>query len=177
VVGSGTTFSSHLKVGDYIGNTTSGYRKITEITDDENLKVSAAFDVALDNSSFKRTNIRKGFTKNLNLTEVGAAMRLAFITAAESDVDCPSQKVRAGYGFYIVIEFSDPDPDTAEDRIGSYDKAIRDCVDNDPTFGDNSIRGTTDTGQLKYAENPFSDGLYYGIIPFIVEAYEVRGNR
>lgn len=51
VTGSGTAFTTELVVGDVIGNTTNGYRRVTAITDATHLTVDVAFDIALSGST------------------------------------------------------------------------------------------------------------------------------
>ena len=42
ITGSNTAFTSELNIGDYIGDITHGYRKITAITDDTHLTIASS---------------------------------------------------------------------------------------------------------------------------------------
>lgn len=176
VTGTGTLFTTELKKGDYIGIASKGYRKVTNIASDTSLTVSASFDTALSGEAIKKTEIKRGFPKNINLTEVGKTLRIAFATAAEGDREIPDVNVQVTYGFFVIVAFYEPDEDEAEARKSLYDKMIHDIADKNPSFGGASM-GVTETGKMTFAEHPDTEGLYYGVCPLIVRAMETVGNR
>lgn len=176
VTGTGTAFTSELKKGDYVGIITKGYRKVTAIANDTSLTVSAGFDSPLAGETIKKTETKKGFPKNVNLTEVGKTLRVAFATATEGDREIPDVNVQVIYGFLLIVAFYEPDEDEAEARKSLYDKLVHDVVDKNPSFGGITM-GITESGKMTFAEHPDSEGLYYGVCPLIVTAMETVGNR
>lgn len=176
VTGVSTLFTTQLKVGDYIGNITKGYRKVKTITNATALVVKSAFDAPLAAEAIEIIHIRKGMPDELNLSEVGKTLRVVFNSSASSDKEVPNTKAAVHYGFIIVVGFKEEDEDEAEDRKSIYEKILNDNVDTNPNFG-GVVIGTTDLGQMKFASNPYVEGMYLGAVPLVVTRHETRGNR
>lgn len=122
------------------------------------------------------SNIKKGSPDELDLTSVGKTLRIIFTASSDGESGLSYNKVRAIYGFLIIVAFYEPNEETAEDRKADYDKMIRDWIDNDLSFG-GVVFETTQVGKMQYAESPDSKGIYYGVIPVVCEKYEQTGNR
>lgn len=176
VTGVGTVFDTELSVNDYIGMPAKGYRKVAVITSSTALKVESAFDNDLSSEAIKKTQIQKGLGKNVNLTEVGKLLRISFVASSDVDDTAPGKRVRAVYGFVVVVGFYETDEISAEERKSTYDQLIRNAIDNDPTFGGVCL-GITQMGRMQVAESPDVDGVYYGVLPLICFKHETRGAR
>lgn len=177
VLGVDTLFTTELAVGDYIGNPTKGYRKITAIADNTHLTVKSAYDIDMSAESIKKTEIKKGVPDDLNISTVGRCLRVAFISSVASGFDVSSARVKVHYGFLIIMGFKESDVDEAEDKKSTFEKSLGDCIDNNPTFGLIRVEGTTELGQMKYASNPEVDGEWLGAASLVVTRQELRGNR
>lgn len=122
------------------------------------------------------SEVKKGLDRNLKLAEVGRLIRLVSISSSDMNEDAPGIKAYAAYSFTLLMAFVEPDAETAETRKSSYDKMVRDAIDDDPTFGGVCI-GTTDTGKTSWAEHPEADGHYYGVMTLYCYRKETRGAR
>lgn len=119
--------------------------------------------------------IRKGFGRSVNLTEVGKMLRVAFVGSSDGDADVTTVKAEASYGFVVVIAFFEPDEATADTRKTTYDKLVRDAIDKDMSFNGACLK--SEMGRLEFAENYDVPGAYYGTMPLVCEKRETRGAR
>lgn len=177
VTGVGSAFTTEVAVGDYIGNPTKGYRKVTAITDDTHITVKSAFDTALAAEAIKKTEIKKGVPDDLQISTRGKMLRVGFLSSASRGVDCPNTVVRVAYGFILIVGFKESDPDEAEDVKSQLEKALGDCVDTNPTFNLAKVEGVTELGQMRISQNPQVEGEYIGAASLIVTRQERRGAR
>ncbi len=176
ISGSGTMFASEVMVGDYIGNTTSGYRIVSGIASDTELTVESAFDVEMVGSTTKITQIRKGLPKDEKITKIGKSLRLVSTATSEYDKEVPNRKVGAVYVFLLAIIFTDTDENSLEDRKAFYDKSVRNVIDMNPTFN-GAVIGTTSLGQMIFTEHPLNPNINYAFAQLVVTRHETRGSR
>jgi hypothetical protein len=171
-----TKFTTELVVGDYIGTTAKGYRKVTAITDAQHLTVASAFDTALSDEDIKVTQIRKGGAKLEQLTKVGKTLRIIFSTAGDDDKDATGQIVKSVLGFIVQVAFMEPDEERAESRKSAYHKMLLDLIDTNPT-AKGTVIGTTRTALMNFREHVRTEGTYIGTLTLICERKEMRGSR
>jgi hypothetical protein len=184
VTGIGTLFLTEITVSeavkDYIGNTTSGFRKVLNVIDDTHLVVESAFTVALSGSAIKKSEIRKGAARTLNLTTIGKGMRISSGLSGDAPIESSNAPVgnrtRAVYMFFLNIGFMDPDVENAEDRKSGYDKMIRDAIDTDLTFGGVCI-GITEMQEMVFVELSEVEGIHIGMMAMICYKQELTGDR
>lgn len=176
VVGIGTSFSSLLAEGDYIGNTNIGYRKVASIADDSNLVLKSAFDDDLVDASLIMTHIQRGMPKMMDITRLGRLAKVAFVSSAEVDDNVPGARVMVVYGFSVVVAFSEQDVDESEVRKSDYDRMFKNVIDKDPTFG-GTVIGNTAAGTMKFMDSPDGSGIFFGVMPLVVSRKETRGDR
>lgn len=184
VTGSNTVFNTELAVNDYIGNVAKGYRRVIEITDATHLIVDLAFDSPLDAETIKRIEVKKGLPKNEDLSKEGKVLRVGFIASMDLDEEASRSiglsighsKVWAVYAFLISFGFNEPNEIVADERKGSYDKMIRDIIDNNMTVNGLCL-GITEMGKLTIVESPATIGTYFGIMTLTCYIKETRGNR
>jgi len=176
VTGVGTAFTTELKVGDYIGDITHGYRKVTVITDDTHLTIESAFLSEYAAGATKRSDINKGMSDKLNLTEIGKTLRVVLLMTADVNGMAAGSRVLVGYGFVLALGFYEPDIEKTDERISFYDTLLRNAVDVDPTFG-NVCEGITDMETFDVGENFDAEGVYEGNLPLMCYKMETRGAR
>jgi hypothetical protein len=181
VTGTSTLFTTELAVGKYIGTPTKGFRKITVITDNTHLTVESAFDTALSGDTIKVSNIFKGMPRNLDITKVGKAVSVVFRASTDIPVEegrAPvGMRVRAMYGFSVVVAFFDPDDERAEQRKSEYDQLLRNIVDNNMNFGEPTIIANTSVGDSMSVQHPDLESLYYLTMPVVCFKTETMGSR
>lgn len=184
VVGVGTLFTPELIVGDYIGNPTNGYRKVTVITDTLNLTIESSFDNEFSAEAIKRSQITKGMKKNINLTKWGNALSVIAVKSKDIDMEAAKtlklsvslQRIWVMYGLLIVTSFYDEDSESSETRKSNYEKLPKDSIDSDYSFG-GVCQGNTSIGETIFIESPDIEGIYYGTTPIVCYRRENSGAR
>ena len=182
VTGSGTLFSSELAVDDYIGTASKGYRKVITITSDTVVIVESAFDTALATEAIYKTETEKGFMDLAN-TAPGKLLRVHYTGSSDIDgmvakqmgLSTSQQNLYAAYRFVLIVLFYEPNPITADERKCTYEKMIRDVIDNNMTI-DSTCVGNTEIGTSIFTKH-VEDAIYYGVIPLLCFKKEIRGNR
>lgn len=184
VTGVGTSFTTELQIDDYIGKPSKGYRRVMKINSATELEVESAFDSNLSSESVKKTEIKKGFADNESLTKSGRLLRITLIGSSDLDVEASRKlglsvghsRVWAVYGFLFIMAFYEPNSINADERKGSYDKMLRDVIDNNMTINGICI-GITEMGKMMIQEHPDTKGIYYGVMPITCFRSETLGNR
>lgn len=105
ITGSATVFTSDLVIGDYIGNTSKGFRRVVTITDDENVTVDAAFLSTLNGEKIKK---QSAFNASDATEAFDSAIRetgYSLPVVDDDDIDIKNDWLmkRMGYWFYYHI--------------------------------------------------------------------------
>lgn len=184
VVGVGTLFNTELVVGDYIGNPTNGYKKVTAITDALNLIIESAFTIGFSAATIQRSQITKGMKKNVDLTLWGRALSVISVKSKDLDMEAAKnlnmsiggQRQWVLYGYLIVVSFYDEDSESSETRKSNYEKWPKNSIESDYSFG-GACSGNTAIGETVFIESPDIEGIYYGTTPFVCYRRETAGAR